>query len=173
MRGRLAVLSLPVVALAGCASTTTSVTTLGASSTSARPAAETAQEIVGKLEYQTPGKASGAAFAETTRDAYEQSLPPESRNGISAGSSADKLLVVKVVGSFTPVHSEPGIGSGPRAVSTLLAVYDEALGTIVENTYLDEPSTADVPNAPANAAPSDAPIYADLRALGQPTALTP
>ena len=81
-------------------------------------------------------------------------------------------IVVKVVGSFLPVHSEPGIGR-PRPVSTLIAVYDEALDAIVENTALDEPSTADVPNAPSDAASSGAPIYADLRTLGQPTALTP
>jgi outer membrane murein-binding lipoprotein Lpp len=172
MRVRIVAVSLPVVALAGCASTA-DVTTLRASSTSVSSATETAQAIVDKIEHENRGKATGAAYAETTGDAYDQSLPPESRNGISVGSRADKLLVIKVVGAFTPVHSEPGIGPAPRPVSTLIAVYDEALGVIVENTYLDEPSTADVPNAPADAAASDAPIYADLRALGQPTALTP
>lgn len=172
MRVRIVAVWLPVLALAGCASTA-EVTTLRAASTGASPATETAQAIVDKLEHRNPGKATGAAFAETTRDAYEQSLPPESRNGISVGSRADKLLVIKVVGAFTPVHSEPGIGPGSPPVSTLIAVYDEALDAIVENTYLNEPSTADVPNAPPGAAASSAPIYADLRALGGPTALTP
>jgi hypothetical protein len=163
-------LACSLTAAAGCASpsSTTSLRTTAVNAS----LGQTAQAIVAKLQRSNPGVTQAAAYVETTLAAYEQALPAESRNGISVGSPNDRLLVVKVVGSFTSVHSEPGVGR-PQKVSTLIAVYDETVGAIVENTYLSEPSTADVPNTSTAPGGTNAVIYVDLRALGQPVAMTP
>jgi hypothetical protein len=153
-----------VALLAGivaCGQVPTGAQTSGGAATPVASDTLTAQGLAGGIIARNPGTATAAAYVRTTLQSYESGFGPEERNGISVGSPTDPLLIVEVVGDFTPAHSGLATTSRVPKADEIITVYDETLGAVVENSYMSPP----VP-------PTNRPTFADLSKLGTPQPLT-
>jgi hypothetical protein len=126
-----------------------------------------AQEILDSLLLSQPaGKAESAEFVETTMAEYIAAQSPESR--VSSSDSGvrpeDRLILVKVVGTFPSAHSGPT--AADTDASEIVVVYDERLQKTVERAF----ASAHAPGYAASGAPS-APFA--LATLGTPQPLHP
>lgn len=150
------------------ASTTSAQSTALAPSPSPSGARATADQLLaGVLSSQPHGKASAAAYVETTYGVFEGILAPESRLPVSADTATHGVIVLKVFGSFPNAHrGAPGANTD---ATTIVVVYDTTLATTVESAYFRGPEPADL----SGAAASPRADYVDLRSLGTPVALTP
>lgn len=119
------------------------------------------------LQAQPHGTPQIAAYVATTYGQFVDNLAPESRPTDSTASPSDPVLIVKVFGTFPQAHRGPE-GANTDA-TTIVAVFDEAVGRTVEVTYFAGPVSHDLaPNVDATT-----PVYADLLALGTPVSLMP
>lgn len=135
-------------------------------STSVTATAQAQQILDSLLSSQPAGKANSAEFVETTAAEYIAAEPTGSRASISNSDlqPGDRLILVKVVGTFPSAHSGPA-GANTDATE-IVVVYDERLQKEVEVAFASEP----VPGYAASGAPS-APF--DLETLGTPQPLSP
>jgi hypothetical protein len=130
------------------------------------PTTMKAQEVLDALlQAQPQGRATAAAYVETTTAKYVSANPVEA--GASIAKPADAILVIKVFGTFHAISHGGPAGVNTDA-TTIVIVYDERLGTNVEATYFSEPASPDVPGSGATA---DGRVSYDLRLLGTPQTL--
>lgn len=166
--------TLAVATLSACAQSNPGAARTGfatSSSSSPSQAEAMAQSIVYSLEHNG-NKATAAIYVETSLGSYINALTPSERPPSSIGSPGDRVLVIKVVGSFVSCGRCSGL-SGTKDVTprTLVVdVYDETTKTNIETSYFTGPPTADMPGSTADAPTENSP-YADLRVIGTPQAL--
>lgn len=163
-RGAFLVLVALVVGMVAC-STAPRARDAASATQDATSASTSAQRIADQLVEQAQGKATAAAYVETTYGRYVAILPVPDRPLPSSAPDDDVVLVIKIFGAFT--SGRRGIGAiGEDTSSTaILAVYDETLDRLVEASYDNSPPGEDVTGVPDPAHPHP---YADLRLLGTP-----
>ena len=124
-----------------------------------------AQEVLDKMLAQQPhGRATSAAFVETTNGEYEASLPKAERLTSGTGPDEDRVIIVEVTGTFPSAHRGlPGANTDADRITT---VYDEKSGDTIVTRFSQ--------TAPANPNASGAPIVPPtiLSRLGTPEPLT-
>ena len=124
-----------------------------------------AQEILDIMLAQQPrGRATSAAFVETTNGEYEASLPKDERLSSGTVPNDDRVIIVEVTGTFPSAHRGlPGANTDADRITT---VYDETSGDTIVTRFSQ--------TAPANPNASGAPIVPPtiLSRLGTPEPLT-
>ncbi len=124
-----------------------------------------AQEILEQVLAQQPhGRATSAAFVETTNGEYEASLPKDERLTSGTVPDSDRVIIVEVTGTFPSAHRGlPGENTDADRITT---VYDEESGDTLVTRFSQ--------TAPANPNASGAPIVPPtiLSRIGTPEPLT-